>query len=202
MFTEWSARAGHGSSALREAVVAYTLRYPWICKMRCPAAGLALNNLRRRKSFGRPEDGPKGPARKCRLTIEATDTLMAPSKTRCCQNLAKFACPGPVRHLSTARTRRRSAAPTTASASAREERGLSRPGARAPSAEHTDPTTKNQKPESHLTPIMKNKAQRKYSGAGLFCGTPLDSCGAASNIRYVLASSPSSSRIAATFPQR
>ena len=41
-----------------------------------------------------------------------------------------------------------------------------------------DPTTK--KPESPLTPKYKN--QRKYSGAGLFCGTPLLSCGAASNI--------------------
>ena len=154
MFTEWSARAGHGSSALREAVVAYTLRYPWICKMRCPAAGLALNNLRRRKSFGRPEDGPKGPARKCRLTIEATDTLMAPSKTRCCQNLAKFACPGPVRHLSTARTRRRNAAPTTASASAREERGLSRPGARAPD---TRPQSQEPEIEARESPYTHNE---------------------------------------------
>ena len=170
MFRGRSARPGHGSSALREAVVAYTLRYPWICKMRCPAAGLALNNLRRRKSFGRPEDGPKGPARKCRLTIEATDTLMAPSKTRCCQNLAKFACPwsratdiyplpedaveAPPRLLHP-RARERSAG-STARARAR----------RAPNTE--DPTTKNQKPESHLTPIMKNTNQRKYSGAGLF----------------------------------
>jgi len=43
---------------------------------------------------------------------------------------------------------------------------------------------------------------RKYSGAGFFAGTPLTSCGAASKRLKVRSRCSSSSRIAATLPQR
>ena len=51
--------------------------------------------------------------------------------------------------------RRRSAAPTTPSARAREKRRLDRPGARAPSAEHRGPH--NKKPEARESPYTHNE---------------------------------------------
>ena len=82
-----------------------------------------------------------------RLTIQATDTLYGGLEGHAAKT-SQIRMRGSRAHRSASSTRRRSAAPTTPSARAREERGLDRPGARAPSARHT------------RTPQQKTRSQR------------------------------------------
>ena len=136
-----------------------------------------------------------GRTRRSKASLGVMAKFSCPARSRvahCSEGVVAAALRGSVLFTQDAPRRRRARC-------AEMPRGASRAGAPT-----TSPSTA---PEGRPTATdtyteKENTTQRKYSGAGLFCGTPRDSCGAASNIRYVRANSPSNSNMAATFPQR